>query len=312
MKKIAALLLAGFMSVLLLGCVRTDESPYLGRTPPGMKPEIFAPGVISKAGFHLHSCPVFSPDGNEIYFTKMVFDPVRQGTICVMKQKNGRWTGPDTASFSGEYSDDSPAFTPDGNRLYFSSVRPVNDRDETADLNFWYVEKKEGGWSEPVYAGNRLNTEHCDFRLSISQKGTIYFSTDRGCDGCGSFDIYRTDSTLTQPVLMDDAVSSPVTEQVGFIAPDERYLIFYRYDRNQREETGLHISFRNKNGSWSPGKNMGKLFNSPPESCTQAASLSPDGKYIFFLRRYEESIYWMDSGIIETLFNNQYDDAANQ
>jgi hypothetical protein len=34
---------------------------------------------------------------------------------------------------------------------------------------------------------------------------------------------------------------------------------------------------------------------------TQAASLSPDGRYLFFLRRREEAIYWVDARIIEDL-----------
>jgi hypothetical protein len=51
---------------------------------------------------------------------------------------------------------------------------------------------------------------------------------------------------------------------------------------------------------------MGDLFNSPAESVTQAASLSPDGKYLFFLRRYEEAIYWVDAKIIEKLRSERW------
>lgn len=30
------------------------EGPYLGQKPPGIVPEIFAPGIISDAGYRLH------------------------------------------------------------------------------------------------------------------------------------------------------------------------------------------------------------------------------------------------------------------
>ena len=40
--------------------------PYLGQKPPGMAPELFAPGIIS-LGYHEHRLAI-SPDGTEIYF----------------------------------------------------------------------------------------------------------------------------------------------------------------------------------------------------------------------------------------------------
>jgi Tol biopolymer transport system component len=293
----------------ITNCVQKYNSPvlkgsYLGRKPPGMTPEVFAPGIISRAGFHLHSCLAFSPDGNEIYFTKMVFEPVRQGTIYYMKQEENEWTGPRIASFSGVYSDDSPAFSPDGKKLYFSSTRPTVGTDETDDLNFWLVEKTDAGWSEPKYAGAIFNTDYCDFRLSISQKGNVYLSSDRNYMDGRTFDIFVSElnnGQYTIPKIISDAITTPITEQIGFIAPDESYIVFYRYPRTNPDSVGLYISFRTKDGSWTNGVNMGDSFNSPAESCTQAASLSPDGKHIFFLRRYDEAIYWVDAKIIEDL-----------
>ena len=301
-------LLLFFMLGMLCCSGKSDflpvKGPYLGQKPPGMVPEVFAPGIVSQTGHHLHSCVSFSPDGKEVYFTVMVFEPVRQGTIHFMKQVGSRWTKWQVAPFSGVYSDDSPAFSPDGKRLYFTSTRPVDESDETDDLNFWVVERTGSGWSEPVYAGNVFNTDYCDFRLSVSQKGTVYFSSDRDYRDGRSFDIFvseLTDGTYSDPIVMDDAITTPITEQVGFIAPDESYLVFYRYPRTHPDGVGLYISFRAEDGSWTEGKNMGDIFNAPAKSCTQAASLSPDGKYLFFLRRYDEAIYWVDAEIIEDL-----------
>ena len=40
------------------------KGPYLGQEPPGLKPEIFAPGIISTKKFKEFS-GTFSPDGKE-------------------------------------------------------------------------------------------------------------------------------------------------------------------------------------------------------------------------------------------------------
>jgi hypothetical protein len=100
---------------------------------------------------------------------------------------------------------------------------------------------------------------------------------------------------------MDGAITIPLTEQVGYVAPDEDSIVFYRFTRDDPEGVGLYISFRREDGYWTDGKNMGVLFNSPPDAVTQAASSSPDRMYLFFLRRYEEAIYWVDAKIIEYL-----------
>lgn len=52
--------------------IQQPKGPYLGQKPPGMIPEIFAPGIISTAKEELNS--VFSLDGREFYFTRIEGD----------------------------------------------------------------------------------------------------------------------------------------------------------------------------------------------------------------------------------------------
>jgi hypothetical protein len=42
------------------------KGPYLGQKPPGLTPELFAPGIIS-SGMN-EAFLVFAPDYNEIYY----------------------------------------------------------------------------------------------------------------------------------------------------------------------------------------------------------------------------------------------------
>jgi Tol biopolymer transport system component len=308
MKKSVFIILS-FIPILNFNCnpnhdFQVLKGPYLGQKSSGMKPEIFAPGVISKAGFHLHSSLAFSPDGSEIYFTKFISEPEVQGTIYFMKQEGNRWTEPRKAFFSGIYNDDSALFTPDGKRLYFSSNRPFGNYPESTNMNIWYVEKTETGWSEPVFEKNVNNPESSEWRFAFSKDGSMYLTS--GCKGeeMYSFDIYVShyhNESYEKPCKLDQAFNTNKSETCLVVEPDEGYMIFYRYDRHHPDELGLYFSYRDKSGKWTEGENMGELFNSGMESVTQAASLSPDGKYLFFLKRMEEAIYWVDAKIIDNL-----------
>ncbi len=44
--------------------------PYLGQKPPGLTPEVFAPGIISTKGWEYGV--VFAPSLNEVYFVREV------------------------------------------------------------------------------------------------------------------------------------------------------------------------------------------------------------------------------------------------
>ena len=306
--------MSGFVRLailLFLNCSKSSDfpvlkGPYLGQKPPGMTPEIFAPGIISNAGFHLHSSLAFSPDGREIYFTKFISEPEVQGTIYFMRQEGNRWTVPRKAFFSGVYNDDSAVFTPDGKRLYFSSNRPYRDYIESTNMNIWFIEKTETGWSEPVFEENVNNPEASEWRLAFSKDGTMYLTSGSSCHGIGmySFDIYVShfdNGSYTKPQRLNQAFNTNKSETCLIVEPDQGYMIFYRYDSYNPDELGLYLSCSDKSGKWTEGKNMGEMFNSGMESVTQAASLSPDGKYLFFLKRMEESIYWVDAKVINDL-----------
>jgi len=194
-------------------------------------------------------------------------------------------------------------FSPDGRGLFFASNRPADAHDPSDDLDFWFVEKKGSHWGIPVQAASILNSDKCDFRLSFSRYGNVFFSSNRGEGKQQSFDIYSGQNQggiFTNIQLLGPTVNSALTEQIAVIAPNESYIVFFRYTRNEPEQVGLYVSFKKEDGFWTQGKNMGALFNSPAQAITQAASLSPDGKYLFFLKRREEAVYWVNANVIES------------
>jgi len=74
-------------------------------------------------------------------------------------------------------------------------------------------------------------------------------------------------------------------------------LIFDTMFHGPEEGARLFISFRKDAGTWRKVVNLSEVWKSrDPE---MAASVSPDGKYLFFAR--EGNIYWVDAEIIKNL-----------
>jgi len=267
--------------------------PYLGQNPPGMTPEVFAPGVISLEGrYELNS--EFSPEGDEFYFELSTTTPEEKKkgkyfyVIMVSKRINGIWTKPEMVPFSGKYATMDFCFSPDGKRMYFTSDRP-NQFDSKPKNNIWYVEREGDGWSGPVMLGIPIYKPKVrQGQHTLAENGTLYFRS-----GDDLFCSEYTNGDFTEPVILPATINSPYAESKPYVAPDESFLLFVRYDMPVSIDggRGLYISFKKKDGSWTTAKNT-DIQGSLPK-------FSPDGKYFFFSRGGD--IYWVDAKVIEEL-----------
>ncbi len=325
-----------FIGILILffmifcNCTRQSDfpilkGPYLGQTPPGMIPEIFAPGIVSTGMREFAS--VFSPDGDIFFFTNSS-TPV--ATILFMEDINNKWTSPQVASFSGRYRDLDMMFSYDGSRLFFCSDRPVNASQEPKqDMDIWYVEKSGIDWDTPNHLGDVVNSNAQEYYPCLTRAGTLYFTSTRE-GGLGRGDIYRSrliHGKYEAPQNLGRPINTPFPEGDLYIAPDESYIIVTCYGRSDGLGSGdLYISFRAKDGSWTPMKNMGAPINSYANEHCPVVSF--DGKYLYFtsyrsqikippdspltfddIKRIQMSagngvggdIYWVDAKIIEEL-----------
>lgn len=288
--------------VFVFGAItRQDDFPvlrgsYLGQKPPGLTPEIFAPGIVSTAQGEFNAA--FSPDGKEFFYS--VNEPSGRETMRFMTYDNNRWTPPRPAPFVSRQNDCDPIFSHDGNRLYFISTRPKKDKAGSRDWDIWYVERTDTGWSEPINIGPPVNSNKDEYYVSLTMDGTIYFASNRA-GGLGSFDIYRSrlvDGQYDKPENLGASINTKYLEHDPFIAPDESYLLFTSVDRPGGFGTGdLYISTRKKYGTWTKCKNLGEAFNT--NGYDFCPIVSPDGKYFFFTRKGD--IYWVSIEAIEKL-----------
>ena len=129
--------------------IATPEGPYIGQKPPGLTPEVFAPGIVSKE--HRDWTGSFTPDMKEYYFGRYNKQSGKTSKI-VFKSENNRWHESEVPGVGGSIS-------PDGKTMHSGNQ---------------YRERTDDGWSELKSLGSPFE-EIRIMRLTASNKGTYVF-----------------------------------------------------------------------------------------------------------------------------------------
>ena len=242
--------------------------------------EMWGQGLLSTPWDELNT--VFSPDGKELFWSVAL--PEQNGGIIMMsKLLGGKWSPPEIAPFSGQYTDWDPFFTPDGQKIFYVSNRPNGTEPKNPqDFDVWVVTRTATGWSAPENLGAPVNTPRPEYYPSIASDGTLYFSANR--EGRpGAFDIFRSklvDGKYTEPESLGPNVNAPGPDIDNYIAPDQSFIIFNSSGRPDDMGRGdLYISF-NENGQWTPAKHLPTPINTPAREYCPIGS--PDGQYLYF------------------------------
>lgn len=139
----------------------------------------------------------FSPDGNEIYYTRNNLVGKRklgkdgEGVTRLkiyfsQKEGSGSWSAPSILPFdSDEYSVAHPTLSNDGSKLYFSSDMPGG----FGGMDLYVSEFEDGKWGPPTNLGNKINTEGHEI-FPVLQGEYLYFASD-GHAGLGGLDLYK-------------------------------------------------------------------------------------------------------------------------
>ncbi len=307
------------------------QGPYLAQRPPGASPALFAPGLVS--GGAAERDVAMSPDGKELYFGISIGEVV---TILWTRWTADGWTEPEVAPFAEDarYFHLEPSLSADGNRVFFLTTRPRKGQQAKpgwANQNIFAADRRaDGGWGEPYDLGPAVNGAGWQFYPSSTRDGTLYFT--RADPATGRTSLVRARSSNGKYLPAEDLPE--VVSRLGmpfnaFVAPDESYLIACVQGRADGEPGHARyvVFFRARDDRWSEGIPLGPEINLPGSSAI-SASVSPDGKYLFFaaqqvasshggtlhgrkLRALTElartaqngadDIYWVDAAVLEAL-----------
>ncbi|MPT35316.1 MAG: flagellar motor protein MotB [Flavobacterium sp.] len=157
------------------------------------QPERFAKEINTR--FH-EATPVFTKDGNTMYFTRNNFNNGKKGkdsaktTLLKVYRatlKDGKWTNVTELPFNSDsYSVAHPALSPDEKTLYFVSNMPG-----TLGLSdiFKVDIKADGSFGTPQNVGPTINTPGRETFPFVTENNELYFASD-GHLGLGGLDIF--------------------------------------------------------------------------------------------------------------------------
>ncbi|MEL7124011.1 MAG: ankyrin repeat domain-containing protein [Bacteroidota bacterium] len=149
------------------------KGEYMGQEPPGNTPKLFAPHFISTEESEFGS--IFNASGTEFFYA---VDVNGKHEIRFSKLIDNEWCPVETILSHERYGYNDPFLSNDENSLYFISKRALDGLGELKDVDIWYVEKEENGWSEPINVGSNINTAGNEYYISFTNEGTMYFSSN--------------------------------------------------------------------------------------------------------------------------------------
>lgn len=286
--------------LILIGCKSSIESTdYFGQAPPDSIPTIFAPGIVSVEGRLEHGIS-FTPDDRELAFGVLNKDDF-SGKIFYAKKIDKKWTEP--VIFEPLKSECAylPYFSPNGKSLLFTQGKANADN---AYTDIWIVGKVNDGWGAPKKLEAPINSASREANASMTSDGTIYFSSNRNCEGkdnCHTADLYSSklnDNAYKSVDIISEFVSSNDEESI-FISPKEDYIIFCRYTDDE-SGVDLYISYRDINNHWVEPQLVDETINS--KDWERRPFVSIDNKFLFFTRLQigekginESDIYWVNA-----------------
>ncbi|MGQ9864091.1 MAG: OmpA family protein [Bacteroidia bacterium] len=179
---------------------------------------------------------------------------------------------------NSSYPDYAPYMHPSGDALIFTSRRERvitaidPDRLRNEDLYFAQRDYIHGGFTHARKFRDIINSSFNEGSACLNSDGMLLiFVRCDAPDGYGSCDLYQAeyvDGRWTRVKNLGPTVNSPYWDSHPFLAPGDTILFFASNRPDGFGQSDIYMSFRQKDGSWSPPHNLGPIINTAADEVT--------------------------------------------
>jgi len=270
----------------------TLETAYFGQKPPGLIPEVFAPGIVSIDG-RFEGTISFSSELTELYFAANNED--EETSIYFSKLEDDKWTPIKRANFTnGKRNQEMhPFVSPDGKRIYFTALDSA-----FTDEKIWYVNRLADFWSDAILLDSPINDDLVFFPNQAKNGDLYYFNLSK----------FKTYYAPNKNGEFPEVREVPLEfGHHAFISSSQDYLIVTARNNEEdgRKDNDMYVYFKEKDGTWTKPINLGNTINTSFNE--KGPTITPDGKYLFFGRDERDiepglsNFYWVSTEVIEKL-----------
>ncbi|MFC1634854.1 LamG-like jellyroll fold domain-containing protein [Planctomycetota bacterium] len=255
--------------------------------------------------------PCLSADGLSLYFASTRLGGLGNYDLWVSTREttSDDWGSAESLGsvINSPDEDVSPAVSPDGLELYFTSFRA----DGQGGADIWVARRQTTteSWSEPENLGSLVNSAAHEVTPSLSADGLELYFTSGQENGEPRSSLYVTqrdtiDAPWSAPVRLDPAINSETCQWNPTISYDGLLLFFTDYWNSAARPDGvgatdIWLTMRaNKDSEWIAPVNLGQPTNT--SFIEDSPMISPDGSTLYFSSdAYDEPAGWNNLDIWE-------------
>lgn len=194
------------------------------------------------------------------------------------------------------FNDYAPVITADGSELYFTSRRPVSEKEKKKNaegkeaIYFSNYNEETKTWSLAALLNENVNVPgRFNSNIAISNDGQRLLIYQDDVNGNGDiFEANREGHEWSKPAPLSEMVNTDYHESSASIAPDGRTIYFVSERIGGNGKRDIWYCTKELSGKWSVPQNLGKVINTKEDE--ESVFIHPDGKTLYFSSKGHASI----------------------
>jgi len=217
---------------------------------------------------------------------------------------------------NSKFDDYNPVLHPNQNQLYFTSRRPIEEKDKRIEEDYKYFENifvsEQAGelWKIATLVEDRIDSKNNESVLAFSSDGNTIYVYNGKEDGGEILVSELKEGGWRSPRKVPGKISSKYAETTMTISKDGKEM-FLVSDRAESTLGGMDIyySVLNDNDKWSEPFNLGPKINTPFNE--EGVFLSPKGNKLYFSSKGHNSMGGYDVFVTERDADGTWGDPVN-